>query len=64
MRITFSFPERCRPSVERVSEALGTDPHSAYTMILLMACLMDYSPDDPAVVDELLTNYAREKVPV
>lgn len=62
MRIAFGFPERCRPSVERVSEALHTDQHSAYTMILLMACLMDYSPDDPAVVDELLANYTKPAV--
>lgn len=62
MRITFRFPERCRTSVERVSEALHTDQHSAYTMILLMACLMDYSPDDPAVVDELLANYTKPAV--
>ena len=62
VRITFGFPERCRKSVERVSETLNTDYHSAYTMILLMACLMDYSPDDPEVVDELLANYTKPAV--
>ena len=62
MTITFTYPLRCKQSVRRVSEALGTDEHSAYTMILLMACLMDYSPDDPAVADELLANYTERSV--
>ena len=45
------YPKLCRESIRQVRDALRTDVHTAYAMILMTAALMDLRPEDDRVVE-------------
>lgn len=50
------YPRRYKKNVERIVNAIGASPDTAFAMMLLTATLMDLRPDDEAVVDIILAD--------
>lgn len=62
MPVLADYPENCRNSILLVSDALKTDIETAYSMILLTACLNDYYPYQEEVVDDILSHHTTSKL--
>ena len=56
------YPENCRPSITTVSNTIGTDYDTAYSMILLTACLEDLYPYQPEVADKIINAHIQARV--
>lgn len=54
MSLPIKCSEKCRKSVQRISEAVRTDEETAYAMVLMTALLMDLRPDDDEVLEMVL----------
>lgn len=52
MQIT--YPKEYEKSIRRITDAVHTDPETAYAMMLMTAMLMDLRPGDDEVVDMIL----------
>lgn len=54
------YPKIYEKAVRRVSDAIGTDPETAYTIILLTALLTDLNPRDERVIETIISDYGAE----
>jgi len=50
------FPARYRKNIRKIMLFLNAEAHTAYSMILMTAALMDLHPEDPEVVDIILSD--------
>jgi len=62
MPVLEDYPENCRPSIITVSDALKTDYETAYSMILLTACLYDLYPSETEVADRIINAHITARV--
>lgn len=54
MHSEIAYPRRCRHSIRRLMNEIGTSPETAYAMMLMTAMLMDLPVDDKQVVHIIL----------
>ena len=54
MDSAIAYPARCRRSIRRIMNEIGTSPETAYAMMLMTATLMDLRPEDDLVVDTIM----------
>lgn len=62
MPVLEDYPENCRPFIITVSDALKTDYETAYSMILLTACLYDLYPYQTEVADRIINAHITARV--
>lgn len=56
MKSIHQYPETCRKQIRRLAHATGMSVDMVYSMMLMVAALMDLRPEDDGVAEMILAD--------